>query len=512
MVADTNPISNQKSTIDYIKNTIIMKSYPSLFVSLSLIAGLVAAHACGQPQKNTGDDRRPLPVRVSTEYPHYYETTDGKSWIPTMINYIVPAGQDEAKAFVTIEEYFRNFSQNGGDALRIWISSPFLEIEDTRAGEYNPVKFARIDRLLALAEKYQLRIKFTLHHIRSISSGEVKQRWANSEVLAAANGGPFQNIQEYISTAEGKAFYLMRAKALADRYRDNRQIFAWELWNEMDAVHDKNWLPFSAEILDSVRQLFPHHLVTQTLGSMHSADAADRYIAYYALPNQPYVSIHRYIDPGHDWEQYAPVTYPVDRLVHEAMSFTQRYVKDKPIVINEIGAVEANHAGPSKLYETDTAGVLLHDMVFAPFFCGAAGSGAMWHWDSYIQRQNLWHHFRRFRELIDGIDPVAERFSPFTADENGVRAYGLDGRTQTLVWCRDTATTWQTELVAGQPAGTLSGLSLRLPESARYTATARVYNPWNGTWDEAQVNEGRVTLPPFRRSAIVLLTKVSDGD
>ncbi len=484
-----------------------MKSNSFLFASLLLITSFVAAHACKQPEKKIDDDGQPLHVRVSTQYPHYYETTDGKPWIPTMINYIVPAGQEEAKAFATIEEYFRNFSQYGGDALRIWISSPFLEIEDTLPGEYNPVKFDRIDRLLALAEKYQLRIKFTLHHIRSISAGEVKQRWANSEVLAADNGGPFQNIQEYITTPTGKAYYLKRAKALAEHYRDNQQIFAWELWNEMDAVHDKNWQPFSEEILDSVGRLFPHHLVTQTLGSMHSADAADRYIAYYSLPHQPYVSIHRYIDPGQDWEQYAPVTYPVDRLVHEAMAFTQRHVTDMPIVINEIGAVEANHAGPSKLYEADTAGVLLHDMVFAPFFCGAASSGAMWHWDSYIQRQNLWHHFQRFRELIDGVDPVAERFSPFTYDEGGVRTYGLDGLTQTLIWCRDTVSNWQTEFVAQRPAETITDFTLRLPEKGSYQATARVYNPWDGTWDEASVSEGHIAVPPFLRSTIVLLTK-----
>ena len=45
----------------------------------------------------------------------------------------------------------------------------------------------------------------------------------------------------------------------------------------MDAVDSKDWLPFTQEILDFRKQLFPRHLVTQTLGSLHSKDAADRY-------------------------------------------------------------------------------------------------------------------------------------------------------------------------------------------------------------------------------------------
>ncbi len=92
-------------------------------------------------------------VRISTKYPAYFETTNNQTWVPVMINYVVPGGDDESAVFTTIEKYFRNFSTNGGNAMRIWISSPFLEIEDEKAGQYSPNKFARIDKLLQLAQK-----------------------------------------------------------------------------------------------------------------------------------------------------------------------------------------------------------------------------------------------------------------------------------------------------------------------------------------------------------------------
>lgn len=221
---------------------------------------------------------------------------------------------------------------------------------------------------MQLAEKYQIRIKFTLQHIRTITAVEARQPWANSTILSADNGGPFTGIKEYINTAKGKKYYLNRVRALAEKYKNNKQIFGWELWNEMDAVDSKDWFPFTTEVLDSVKALFPHHLVTQTLGSLHSKDAADRYEQFFGLQNNPYVSLHRYIDPGKDWSQYDDITRPVDSMIFHAMQFAQSNVQNKPIVFNEIGAVEANHAGPSKLYQIDTAGVLIHDMIFAPSF------------------------------------------------------------------------------------------------------------------------------------------------
>ncbi|HEX7468910.1 MAG TPA: hypothetical protein VF324_10070, partial [Methanobacterium sp.] len=75
-------------------------------------------------------------IRISKEYPRYFEQNDGKTWIPVMINFIMPNG-DETAVFNTVESYFKKFSENGGNAVRIWISSPFLEIEDQEEGHYD---------------------------------------------------------------------------------------------------------------------------------------------------------------------------------------------------------------------------------------------------------------------------------------------------------------------------------------------------------------------------------------
>jgi len=131
------------------------------------------------------------------------------------------------------------------------------------------------------------------------------------------------------------------------------------------------------------------------------------------LKNNEYITVHRYLDPGTDWGQYDQVHGPIDLLISTAIQSVYRPGINKPIVANEHGAVEANHEGPSKLYAIDSQGIFIHDMIFAPFFCGASGSGSLWHWDSYVEKQNLWYHYQRFNSAVSGINPVEERVCSF---------------------------------------------------------------------------------------------------
>jgi len=446
-------------------------------------------------------------VRISKEYSHYYELENGKTWIPIMTNYLTPNddfnGTDDNE-FNIVEDYFRKFSDNGGNAMRIWISASFLEIEDKLEGEYNPVKFARIDRLLALAGKYGIRVKFTLQHIRFISSTSTPSTgWATSKALASA----FTDMEEYITTARGRQSYLNRVKAFSDRYKNNKQIYGWELWNEMNAAGWKNdsWYDFTTEVLPKVKALFPNQMVTQTLGSLDSKEAEKSYKMLFAIESNEYISIHRYLDQGN--KAYETVKGTVDTLVSSAMNFTLKNVKDKPIVINEIGAVEGNHAGPFKLYKKDRDGVLIHDMIFAPFFCGAAGSGGMWHWDHYIYPQNLWYHFKRFSKAVENCDPVKEHFQHFFFETNGVRCYGLKGISKTIMWCRDGENNWKTELEKNITARSRS-FSFNLNELAndKYS-TVVFYDPWKDARVEKTVKKGKINVPYFKRSIVIILEK-----
>jgi hypothetical protein len=175
------------------------------------------------------------------------------------------------------------------------------------------------------------------------------------------------------------------------------------------------------------------------------------------------------------------------------------------VLLAESGAVEPRHAGPFKLYEKDKAGVILHDTLFAPFFAGAAGPGHAWHWDSYVAANNLWRHYRHFAEAVRGIDPAAEQFEPVYLEQDRLRIYALKGRKSVLIWVRDGANTWETELRDGRPPETLTGVSLDIQQALppRPMPTVRIYDPWTGKTARAPLRKGVLPLPPFQRSLVL---------
>jgi hypothetical protein len=179
------------------------------------------------------------------------------------------------------------------------------------------------------------------------------------------------------------------------------------------------------------------------------------------------------------------------------------------VLLAESGAVEPHHSGPYKLYAKDKEGIILHDILFAPFFAGAAGPGHCWHWEQYVDRNNLWRHFARFAEVVQQVDVPAEHFKPMQVEHPRLRVYVLRGQETTLIWCRDRENTWQTELEAGQPpVPMISSLDISMCTSASAKLKVRAYDPWLAQWTELDVTNTTCNLPEFKRSLVLLLRTV----
>lgn len=176
--------------------------------------------------------------------------------------------------------------------------------------------------------------------------------------------------------------------------------------------------------------------------------------------------------------------------------------------------MEPRHTGPFKLYAADEHGILLHDVLFAPFFAGAAGPGQIWHWDVYVDRNRLWPHFGRFARMVRGIDPAAERFEPIEVAHPQLRVRGLRGRTILLLWARDPENTWRAELEQGLAPRACEGLAIDLagiPGAAPLPATVDVYNPWTDAWTQGNTRGTNVPLPAFSRSIVVRIVRGTAG-
>lgn len=409
--------------------------------------------------------------------------------------------KEESAVLDLYEQRFRILSQNGGNYTRIWLSAPFFEVEHAKAGEYDEIIASRIDKLLELAAKYGIKIKFCFENFRKITGYPAPFSTSVPFDKPAYAIDSLNSMNDYFSTTTGKTLFINRVSFLAERYARNPSVFGWELWNEINSVNaDKqliyNW---TLEMLPVVKTLFPNHLVMQSLGSFDRESSREMYQPYMEIPANEVAQIHRYLDPGASWDICRE---SMDTLASNAVLEIKEYIYEKPVLLSEVGAVEANHAGPSLLYESDSSGILLHDMLFAPFFSGAAGPGQSWHWDYYIEKHDLWWHYSRFTNAIKNINPVKEGFKPVYFCRDNIRFYCLTGNKHTLIWCRDKNSNWETELIEKrEPEIRLTNLNLKeLTKKSIHKLS--VYDPWENKTSQMDITANSLALN-FKRSVVI---------
>ncbi|MEP7372060.1 MAG: hypothetical protein ABI675_01650 [Chitinophagaceae bacterium] len=453
---------------------------------------------------------KPRYIQVSKSNPAYFSFSDGSPYIPVGINLINPSSrthENPDSAFAEIDHWMKRLSENGGNYIRVWLSESFWDMEDKAAGKYSDDKVKRIDRFMAMARKYKLRIKITLEHFRSVTLVENAQKWATKFVYHTSNGGPLDSIRQYLTSSAGQQLFLNKIDFYKKRYGSDSLFFGWELWNEMNAMkgpEDSIFFAWNEKMLREVKRRFPKNLVMQSLGSFDNDNVRPVYKKIMLLPGNEIAQVHRYLDLGAKMELCHA---PMDIICSSAVEELSSYHTGKPVILAETGAVEPNHAGPSKHYPMDTAGILLHDILFAPFFSGAAGAGMSWHWESYVDKNNLWYHFQRFNEVIKGINPIKEKFIPAKAETNAVRIYLLKGKKTTLLWLRDKMNNWESELQNGIPPESLHGIQINLRELGVMASTRKieVYDPWKNSWISVEKVGASFTLPDFKRSVVIRL-------
>ncbi len=443
-------------------------------------------------------------VRISPRDNRYFALSSGEPYIPIGLNMTSPRLpgkgpiEDGAAGLGLMERWMRALAANGGNYIRVWLSRGIWEVEHEREGVYDEERARRIDAMLSLAAELGIRVKMTLEYFREIDPALSQTTWAMSTVHHRSSGGTADSIAEWFDGEESRAAFRRKLAWYAARYGDCPAVYGWELWNEINTVRGGDYMAWTEAMLPELHRLFPRSLCMQSLGSFDEPAQRDRYRWLLSVPGNDVAQVHRYLDLGAALEVCHG---PVDVLAADAVRELLAMRPGRPVILAESGGVEPSHAGPFKLYAADRDGTILHDVLFAPFFAGAAGTGQCWHWSEYVDPNDLWWQFGRFAESVRGIDPPAEAFEPGMVEQGRLRVYVLKGRRTTLAWCRDAENTWMSELRDGVPPEVQDGLEVELPLPPG--ARVRTYDPWTGDWQEAAAQDGRVALPPFRRSIVV---------
>ncbi len=476
-----------------------------LLTALSLSLLLLACSGRGDGSA-AGQSPDSAYVRVSPRDSRYFELTDGTPFVPIGLNIAFPRFLSrEDEVFRKMEERFQKLASNGGNLIRIWMSHPFYDIEHEYSAKFDTRKISRIDTIIGMARRHGVRLMLTFDHFQTFD--EVPPKFAGSlsmgkSIYHVSRGGPAKNMTEFFTLDKAKARYKRKFAWFAKRYKNEPTVFAWELWNEIDTADGDGWVEWTREMLAEVHTQFPHHLAVQSLGSLDHFRKRMLFTPVWKMDGNDFSQVHRYLDQG---ASLAACKGPVDVMAADAIRMVRAAgVTGRPVILAETGAVEPSHAGPSHLFENDRVGTILHDALFAPFFAGAAGTGQIWHWNTYVERHDLWHHFGHFAAMVKGIDVPAEQFLPGMVEHEQMRVYTLRGNKTFLAWCRDKNADWRAELeqMRVRPLNDaildFNGVPGGLP-----TGRVRILNPWTGEWTDTQTHDGKINLPAFLRSVVV---------
>ncbi len=446
-----------------------------------------------------GEDRNASKsyVRVSPRDSRYLELSSGRPYIPIGLNMIAPPGGGDMDGMA---RWIRKLAANGGNFIRVWLGHPFFDVEHDRSGVYDGEKAKRIDRLLQICREENVRVKMCIESFRHF--GTRSQAWSAKPLHLEKNGGPARDIADFFDGERSRKQFKRKLAWYRERYGDQAAVFGWELWNEVNCVAGGDYMAWTEVMLAELHRLFPKNLCLQSLGSYDIEGKRGMHRRLSTMKGNDVAQVHRYLDLGARLEVCKG---PVDVLAADAIRELLAFKPGRPILLAETGAVEPGHTGPFKLYAKDRAGIILHDVLFAAFFAGAAGPGHCWHWDRYVDANDLWWHFGRFAAAVEGIDPPAEGFEPATMDHPRLRIYLLRGKRTVLAWCRDQKNDWRSELRDGHPPETLTGISLPMKELGLSFKPARIRtcDPWSNRWMEINSRGMALPLPPFSRSILL---------
>lgn len=443
-------------------------------------------------------------VGVSPQDSRYFSFSDGGSYIPVGLNLVgcgydrQPAGSEHFAAsnrtrttgLIQWRRWFDGMQAGGANYARVWLSNPYTQARTEIMGTHDLAAFARLDRVMDLARERGVRVKMCLEHFRTFLDAT---HFAYKRVVDPDTGKVFTDVEAWFNQGKWNERWLADIRPYLARYQNDPVVFAWELWNEIDcgdACFD-TVERFTRRMLPKVKAMSPMNMVVNSLGSFDEEQKQAVQDAFASIPDMEFLQVHRYLDQG------APLAICGEDPVAFSLDAVDRCATGtKPLILTETGAVNDRHVGPFRFYNCDHDGLIFTDVTYPPFFAGAAGSGHIWHWDNYVDAQNLWAHFRPLSAALEDVQADQERFSPFQIEDERAWVLGLRGSTTTLLLVRNRLDRWDHVLRDGQtPAPIEVKLALDAP-------TAQVY--WlKGDDGSMRCDHNGVVLSGFVHGCIV---------
>lgn len=438
-------------------------------------------------------------VRLNASNPRYFALDDGSFFFPIGLNVAWWSGAGDALTDYT--RWMDTFSANGGNTIRVWMAdwSFGIEWKDTGLGDYSRrlQKAWLLDQIFKLAGERDVYVLLVLMNCADFNNWQTKG-W-NNNPYNAANGGPLESPQDYLSDPTAKALTQRRIKYITNRWGYNPHLLAWEWWNEanLGGFSDQDLAAWLQEMTAYLLENDPNqHLVTNSFAIIDTSPI-------WLLPEMDIIQKHEYaLQEETQYKDLAErVTADLETLVGAGPV--------KPALMGEFGW------GGNEGYgnEVERSGIHLHNGIWATTFAGYAGSGFYWWWDVYVEKYRLWYHFHGLRNFVEGVD--LSQYVPFSPlkidrpDDKQEQAFGMGLKGEAvLIWLRSDAYTQQAAEAAWAKSGKppsfsyqpplRTGLRLVLEDMDDIVYVVRWFLPQSGKWADpvdVKAKDGLLVIP-----------------
>ncbi|MBL0359312.1 MAG: DUF5060 domain-containing protein [Chitinophagaceae bacterium] len=314
---------------------------------------------------------------IKKNFTNYLKFDNGDQFIPVGQN----MGWQQNNKYLDFKNWTDKMAAMNANFIRLWQCSWGLGIE-WKGLPYEGLKKYRqdnsfyTDKLLEECSAKDIYMMLCINHHGMVSSN-VNPNWPDNP-YNAVNGGPCTNTWDYFTNNTAKNLHKNRLRYIIARWGYSRNIMSWELFNEVEWTD--NFDTYKTQIKDWHKEMAAYiqakdpfnHLVTTSFAHDNN-DAAT-----WNLPEIDFTQTHYY--------NGSPNVEAV--LVSGVRNYLTQF--NKPTLTGEFGI----ESGNISLSTIDPNGIYFHNSLWATMLGGGMGAGASWWWDSWIEPQNLYSHYK----------------------------------------------------------------------------------------------------------------------
>ncbi len=357
-------------------------------------------------------------IKPAVKNPHYFQYDDGTSFYA--VGVYSPWRNDEKR--------FGTFAKNNANLLGIWdityggFVNGYGLIEE-ELGRYNQEKLGRIDSILTILEKDDIKLMYAIWPHDLFSETVWAAQWKQNPYSKLID------VEDVYSDSVVWEYQKQKYRYMIARFAHSRSWGIWELINEMNGTDGwaagryedcYNWVEKSHRYF---KENDPYNHPTTASFSGGFTEYRKPLYERNDIPN-----IHMY--PAQGWE----MKYPADTMrsgVYNYSWASRRFWNDfeKPAIFGESGANLEYYQPREKNYH-----IHYHNTLWATLTNGLAGI-PVW-WDYTVLNDQDWQQLKVISGFVSDIDFANVNFKPAQAGAIGADIFVMASDKNAFGWIR----------------------------------------------------------------------------